>query len=295
MQWNDLQYFLAVARGRTLAAAGRQLGVDATTVGRRIERLSANLNSDLFEIGPGGHSLTQAGERLLAYAEEMERAALLAGSALSGERTRFAGKVRISLAEGLATWIVGPVLPQLQARHPEIALDMVTGNGFLNPSRREADLAVMLARPTRGPLHVRKLSDYGLGLYGAQKYLHAHGAPHTIQSLRTHRLVGYTPDFIYADELRYLREIDDRLEPSLTSSSINLQHRMIKSGAGLGILPHFIGQQDSTLAPLLPEQIEIRRSFWLVVHDDMRRIARVEAVMEWLGQVLHQAADLLRA
>ena len=295
MQWNDLQYFLAVARARTLAAAGRQLGVDATTVGRRIERLSASLNSDLFEIGPAGHSLTQAGERLLAYAEDMERAALLAGSALGGERARFAGKVRISLAEGLATWIIGPAVGTLNARHPEIALDMVTGNGFLNLSRREADMAVMLARPTRGPLHVRKLSDYGLGLYGARDYVRTQGAPENIAELRAHRLIGYTPDFIFADELRYLREVDDRLEPSLTSSSINLQHRMIHSGAGLGILPHFMGQQDDQLVPLLPDAIEIRRSLWLVVHDDMRRIARVEAVMEWLTHVLHQAAPLLRA
>lgn len=294
MHWDDLPYFLAVVRGGTLAGAAKRLGVDATTVGRRIDRLTASLDAELFEVGPAGHSLTAAGERLLRHAEEMERVAQQADQAVSGERARLAGRVRISLSEGLATWVVGPAVPALHQRHPGIALDVVTGNGFLSPTKREADLAVVLARPTRGPLRVRKLTDYGLGLYGSRAYIAAHGSPADVGAIAEHVLVGYTPDFIYADELRYLPEIGADLEPGFSSSSITLQYRMIASGVGIGVLPHFIGLQDRELVPILPGTVEIRRNFWLAVHNDLARIARVEAVVAWLTETVTGCPRLFR-
>ncbi|MFZ2982052.1 MAG: LysR family transcriptional regulator, partial [Sphingobium sp.] len=135
IHWDDLRYFLAVERGRTLATAAARLGVDATTVGRRIDRLAASLNTSLFEVGPRGHALTPSGKKLLAHAEEMERSLLSASGDLSGERSRYAGTVRISMSEGFATWVVAPQLSQFHERHPDISLEIVTTNGFLNPSK----------------------------------------------------------------------------------------------------------------------------------------------------------------
>lgn len=282
IQWDDLRFFLALERSRTLSGAAARLGVDATTVGRRIDRLSAALNATLFEVGPQGHSLTLTGEALLRHAEEMERSVLTASGDLMGERTRLAGTVRMSVSEGLAAWVLAPNLPAFHERHPGIHLDIATTNGFLNPSKREADLAVMLARPTRGALVAQKLSDYSLALFAGRDYVTRHGAVESIADLRSRTLIGYVPDLIYSEELRYLEEIEPGLSPQVASSSINVQHAMTRANLGVAVLPRFIGVADPALVALLPDQVEIRRSFWIVVHADLRRVARVNAVVEWL-------------
>jgi DNA-binding transcriptional LysR family regulator len=263
--------------------AARHLDVNATTVRRRVARLASELGSDLLEHGPSGHILTPAGERILALAEEMERSAVAVGSAASGERARYAGKVRISISEGLASWVISPALQQLSELHPDIQIEIAATNGFLNPSKREADIAVMLARPTRGHLLARKIADYKLGLFAARSYIDRHGLITSVTDLRHHKLIGYVPDLIYADELRYLSEIGDGLEPSYSSSSINIQHRMTAGGLGICVLPLFIAKQDSSIVRLCPD-VSITRSFWLVIHQDLKRVARVEAVSQWLSE-----------
>lgn len=293
MKWDDLQYFLAVARNRTLTAAAAQMGVDATTIGRHIDRLSSALNTGLFETTKSGYMLTASGNDLLSRAEEVERNILNIRSEVAGERTRLAGTVRISLSEGFATWVLAPMLAGFRERHPEINLEIVSTNGFLNPSKREVDLAIMLARPVRGKLIARKLTDYDLGLYAASEYVARNGSPANLPALRAHKLLGYIPDFIYAEELRYLSEIDDGLEPAISSSSINVQHILTRTGCGICALPRFIGAQDPLLVPILEGQVSIRRSFWIVVHDDLRRSARIEAVITWLDALVREQGGIL--
>lgn len=286
MHWDDLRIFLAAARSRTLSDAARKLGVDATTVGRRLERLSGDLKTTLFEATPAGLTLTSHGERLLVQAEAVEQSIAVASDTLTGERSRLRGLVRISISEGLATWVVARHLPAFRSLHPEISLELVTTNGFLNPSKREADLAITLARPARGHLIASKLADYRLGLFASKTYLARHGAPANGEDIGRHPVIGYTPDFIYADELRYLGEIGSRIEPSLSSSSINVQQAMIHAASGIGVLPLFIGRQDQALVRILEGSAEIQRSFWLVVHKDSRHVARIAAVIDWLKELV---------
>lgn len=291
--WDDLRYFIAVARERTLDAAAKRLKVDPTTVSRRIQRLGSDYDTAFFESSPSGLRLTQSGEQLLVYAEEVERSFLSATESIAGERTRLNGTVRLSLSEGLAGWLVAPHLHEFGTRHPDIAIELVTTNGFLNPSKREADLAVMLARPQRGPLITRKLADYTLGLYSTDGYLAQGPSIKSAADLRQHSLIGYIADFIYADELRYLDELRTDLKLAYSSSSINIQHIMIKSGLGIGVLPHFIGKQDSSLRPLLKEELCIRRSFWVVVHSDLQQASRIRAVSDWLNELTASKRGLL--
>ena len=285
MQWDDMRFFLAVARARTLSAAAKSLLVDPTTVGRRIDRLAGELKTTLFEVGPAGHMLTASGIELQKHAEEVERSIIAAASSITGEQSNFAGTVRLSLSEGFATWVVARYLNSFKALHPQIKLEIVTTNGFLNPSRREADLAVMLARPIKGPLIAHKLTDYTLGLYASREYLEKFRTPETIHDLRQHDLIGYISDFIYAEELRYLTEISDDLTPTISSSSINVQRELTRAGLGVSVLPNFIGSMDEQLIPIIPS-IQIRRSFWIVVHRDLAKVARVRAVIEWLDQLV---------
>ncbi len=280
--WDDLRLFLALARARKSAVAAQTLGIDVTTLGRRITRLQARLNATLFETVGNERRLTERGSALFAHAEAVESAALAALGEVTGESASLSGHVRLSVAEGFATWVLAPALPAFQQSHPDIRIDFVTASGFLNPSKREADMAVMLARPRSGRLVASKLGNYRLRLYCAADYLRHAAAPVRIDDLREHKLIGYVPEFIYSPELDYLGEIGVGLAPAMRSTSINVQHRLIASGAGIGVLPAFIGDRDPALTVLLADEIEIRRSFWMVTHSDVRRLARIEAVAAWL-------------
>lgn len=292
MHWDDLRIFLAAARSRTVSDAARKLGIDPTTVSRRLDRLAGDLKSSLFESGSTGLVLTSHGQKLLVQAEAAEQAIGVATGTLTGERSRLKGLVRISMSEGLATWIVARNMPDFRELHPEITLELVTTNGFLNPSKREADLAITLARPARGHLVASKLSSYRLGLFASIEYLQRHGEPTSGEDLGRYPIIGYAPDFIYSDELRYLVEIGNKLEPSLSSSSINVQHAMIHASSGIGVLPLFIGLQDPGLIRIMADSAEITRSFWMVVHRDARRIARVAAVVDWLRDIVPRQLSL---
>ncbi len=282
--WDDLRIFLAVARARRVAPAARALGVDATTIGRRLQRLEQALGTDLFEMAAGERALTERGQVLLRHAESVESAALAAMEDVTGQQRRLSGQVRLSVAEGFGTWLLAPGIADFHAHHPGIRIDLITASGFLNPSKREADMAVMLARPQRGRLSVKRLGDYRLHLYAAPAYLERAGRPDSPSALRDHTLVGYVPEFIFSPELDYLDEVEAGLEANLRSTSINMQHRMVAEGAGIGVLPDFIAGHDPSLERLMGERIEITRSFWLVTHGDLRQLARIAAVATWLQE-----------
>ena len=269
--WSDYQAFLAIARAGQLARAARAAGVDATTIGRRLRRLETRLGATLFEQTREGQVLTEAGEALLASG--------------GGDGEGISGTVRISVAEGFGSWVVAPRLGAFSARHPRLGLDLVASSGFLSPSKREADIAVLLSRPKAGPLVARKLADYALRLYANHAYLAEAGVPTTPEALtQGHRLIGYIPDLVYAPELRYLADIHPGLTAHIRSSSITAQARLIASGAGLGVLPCFIGDSDPALVPVLGER-RILRTFWLVTHKDTQGLARVRLAKEWLVEI----------
>lgn len=278
--WSDLQAFLAVARAGQLARAASIAGVDATTLGRRVRRLETRLGRTLFEQTREGQVLTEAGEAMLAEVETMAQAAGRIAELDGGEGPT--GILRVSMSEGFGSWFVADHVAGFMAAHPRLTLDLVASSGFLSPSKREADLAVTLSRPRAGPVIAGKLSDYALRLYAAPAYLDARGVPARADQLaHGHALIGYIPDLLYAPELRYLAEFHPGLNAHVRSSSINAQHRLVSAGAGIGVLPCFIGDADLMLARVLPE-LEIRRTFWLVTHKDTHQLARVRAFKDWL-------------
>ncbi len=279
MNWDDLRIFLAVARAGQIARAAPALAIDATTVSRKLRRLEKALGQTLFEIRRDGHHLTEAGDHLLARAEAIERSI-----AAMDEGEDKSGLIRISAPEGFGTWFLAHHIRHFAQAFPMMTVDLVATSGLLSPSKRETDVALLLARPRQGPLVTRKLADYGLRLFAAKQYLA--GAPpiHTRDDLRRHRLVGYIPGYIYAPELDYLDEVAQGLQPSLRSSSINAQYRMTASGAGVAVLPCFIGDSDPLLQRVLPD-IALRRSFWLATHQDARANPRIRRFVDWLGDV----------
>ncbi|RDE05621.1 LysR family transcriptional regulator [Sphingomonas aracearum] len=292
MRWDELQDFLAIARTGQIARAAEQLGVDATTIGRRLRRLEARLGQVLFEQTRQGQALTEDGERLLRHVEGMQQMAdrIAASARATGG---LAGVLKVSVSEGFGSWFIARHLHDFVERHPGLTVELAANNGFLNPSRRETDVAIMLARPQAGPVVSGKLTDYRLSLYAAPAYLARCGVPADAAALATgHRLIGYVPDLLYAPELNYLDDLLPGLTANVRSSSINAQHRMIASGLGIGVLPRFIGDFDAELTPVLPA-LAFSRSFWIVTHRDTRQLQRVRAFRAWiLETVARRRGDL---
>ncbi|HEY0053129.1 MAG TPA: LysR family transcriptional regulator, partial [Caulobacteraceae bacterium] len=229
--WSNLSTFLAVARTGRLTAAARLLGADHTTVARRITALERDLGARLFERRPTGYGLTGHGERLLPRAEAMESLALAAAGDLGGADLAVSGVVRLGAPEGFGSYFLAPRMAAFAEAHPDIELQLVAIPGFLNLSKREADMAVTLSPPREGRLVTRKLTDYELGLYGAPAYLDARPPIETRADLGRQRFIGYIEDLIYAPELDYMEAPDVEIRVRLKSSNLIAQLRATLAGA----------------------------------------------------------------
>ncbi|MBY4637211.1 LysR family transcriptional regulator [Sphingopyxis sp. XHP0097] len=291
MDWDGLQYFLMVARHGTLARAAQALHVDPTTVSRRVGALEKALDQTLFERVPAGFTLTAAGRALVPHAEAMAAAA---ARVHAGEgRAALSGQLRISVSEGFGNSFIAPRLGAFAAAHPELEIDLVASSGFLNPSRREADMAILLARPRKGPLITRKLADYSLGLYApAERQDWTEAVEAAPLSRAAIPVIGYIPDILYAPELDYLGEIEPGLRATIRSSSILAQRRMIAGGSGVGVLPCFLAEGDPALMRVRRAQT-IARSFWLALHRDVAQQPRIRAFIDWLDSEVKEARGLL--
>lgn len=285
--WDDLRVFLAAARSGSLTSAAATLGVDAATVGRRVQRLETAFKATLFVRSQTGLQLTAAGARLLEAGLNAEEAMEIAARA--GNPDVVGGTVRVSVAEGFGTEIVAPALPRLRKSRPGLKVELAATAGFLSPTKREVDLAVTLSAPTSPRVVVEPLTNYQLGLFATSHYLDRAGRPGATSELSGHEIVGYVEDLIYAPELRYLEEIEPTLRPTISSSSINAQHKMIAAGGGIGILPCFLA---NGLERVLPGLVLTRR-FWMATHRDVAATARVKAVRDWLRALVEEQAALL--
>lgn len=280
--WDDLRFFLAVARSGRLTAAARRLGADHATVSRRIGSLEASLKAKLFERRPQGYALTHHGEQLLAKAESMETEALSIQSEIGGADLALSGIVRVGAPDGFGATFLAARLARLAASHPELELQLVAMPRLLSLSKREADIAVTLAPPKEGKVVARKLTDYRLHLYGTTDYLAARPPIVSRQDLVAHQIVGYIDDLIFTPELDYLDEVERGLRATLQSSNLIAQMQATLAGAGLCVLPDFMAAGEPRLVPVLPQAIALLRTFWLVVHADLKDVARVRTVVDFI-------------
>lgn len=292
-EWSDLRFFLAVARAGKLTLAARQMGVEHSTVSRRIATLERTLGTQLFDRQPAGYVLTPAAERLMASAEAMEAMAAAAQQDIGGADLGVSGTVRIGAPDGFGTFFLAPRIGALAGLHPALEIQLLAMPRLYSLSKREADIAISLSRPKEGRLHARKLADYRLQLYAARDYVAAHGPLDSRPGLQRHPFVSYIDDLIYAPELDYVPQVGKDLRPRLKSSSLVAQMMMIRSGAGIGILPCFMGDTDPTLCPVLEEEVSLTRSFWLVTHADMRALARVKAAADFIVRLAQEGRALL--
>lgn len=283
LDWDDVRFFLAIHRHGTLAAAAVALGLDATTVGRRLGRLERSVDARLFDRTPKGFLPTAAGLRLLARAQHVEQQMNAAVRDVEGEDQRPTGIVRLTVTEMLGTRFIAPHLHKFVRRHPGIRLELLCTNRELDLTNREADIALRLSKPERDDLVVKRLFSIELGLYAARSYLEEFGTPAT--EFTGHRVIRFADTRAFQRENDWLDENVTGADEVLRSDSVSSIFSAACAGLGLALLPCRVADAEPSLEAVAVRAGPQPRVAWQAVHRDLAHAARIRAVTEFLGRM----------
>jgi DNA-binding transcriptional LysR family regulator len=283
--WNDLRYVLAISRGRTLAAAARLLGVDDTTVARRLVAVQETIGARLYErLSDGRLQLTTSGQRAALHAERIEREVNALDSALSGADDIASGTVRVTSVPIIVNHILVPAAQVLLKRHPELQLEFVGDARDLSLTRREADLALRLARPKAGGTRVtaHRIGTVRYGIYAC--------ASCSGRDAKRLPWITYDEAMAHLPQARWIAATAVRNDDKIAAVRVNDAEAVLDAvigGLGRSLLPRVIADRDVRLQRLGPKHGApvLTRELWLLVHSELSRLARIQAVVEWIKQM----------
>jgi DNA-binding transcriptional LysR family regulator len=285
--WDDLHYLLETMRRGGMSAAARSLGVDHATVGRRLRRLEQRLRQPVLDRQRRGLALTPFGEAVLAEAERMHDAAATVAR-LADARPRLAGLVRLTSTGMFATAYLTPALAALRKAQPLIDIELIVDERSLSLARREADIALRLARPKSSDLIARRVATLGYGVYAAPAYLR--------------RLRKIAPAFIGFEESQpdlpevgWLRQIAGAHPIAFRSNYRMAQIEAVRAGLGIGVLPHYAARGLAAVpTSLIAAPGKMTRELWLLVHRDLKDAPRFRAVIDFLADWMARDRDVLQ-
>ncbi|HEV8247017.1 MAG TPA: LysR family transcriptional regulator, partial [Polyangiaceae bacterium] len=280
MDWNDFRYFLALKSERTLAAAARDLGVEHSTVSRRLAALEEALKARLFTRTPEGFVLTQAGKDIAGLTEDLQRTISSIERKVRGGDEVIEGTVRITTSEGFTAFLIKR-LAALRERYPGLVAEVLSGNESLDLLRGQADVAVRFKRTTQPDLLCKKIGTTGWSLYAAESYLARSGAPASSRDLAGHDLVGFDEAMSGTPGAQWLSQHGQGANVVLRGNSILSVLNATLVGMGVAALPCFMADAEGSLRRISNEVIGARE-ICLVVHPDMAGMARVRAVLDFL-------------
>ncbi|MEQ8516737.1 MAG: LysR family transcriptional regulator, partial [Chromatocurvus sp.] len=294
LDWNDVSVFLALARHGNLSEAARFLGVNHTTVGRRIRALEDQLSQRLFKRTRLGFLLTDAGHDLLRHAEGMEEHAHSRALEFTSASQAPGGVVRLATMEALGSLDLAPQMAALYRQQPSVRIELVTASHWINLSKREADILISFPKPQGRRISVEKIGEFALHLYATPGYLKAAGVPNTIEDLKQHRLIDYIDELVQISAVRWLSDMIHEPPADFRSTSLVGQYHAAASGLGVAMLPTFVAGRDKRLVRVLADTVVVKRDFWLAVHQDLLHLVRVREVMSFLtGLIENDRAFLL--
>ena len=293
LDWNDLRSFLAIARAGSLQGAARALGVNHSTVFRRLNALEVALGVRLFDRLPGGYAPTPAGEDMRASAERVEHEVQDLELRITGGDVRLSGTLRVTTTDTLAQGLLMPHLQAFRAAYPGIELELITSNAFFSLSKREADIALRPGRQPDEAMVGRQLGDIAVAVYGAPGYLAAHGAPGSVGELAGHSLISGDASLGHLPAVRWLGKHAPAEAVVLRCNSWLAQLAAARAGLGLAALPCFLADPEPALRRVLPPEPALASELWLLTHPDLRRTARVRAFMDHLAASLRKERNRL--
>jgi len=281
MQWDDLRIFLAVARAGSISGAATRLGVQHSTVSRRLRALEERLGTRLIERKTSGNELTEAGEDLQLSARKIEAEILEFEGARSGEDTGAAGELRVTAINNMASSVLMPVFARFSAAYPDIELHVQVSNKFVRLAERDADIAIRLTNTPLDTLIGTRLTTVASAVYGARAYCARVQAGEAQEKWLGIECCGFhmswTKDACPEHDHNFY--VDDTL---LTLAALRV-------GAGLAYLPCFMGDSEPSLVRVRAPEPRHDLGLWLVYHRDLRRARRVQLFREHMQR---EFADL---
>jgi molybdate transport repressor ModE-like protein len=291
MDWERVRIFMEVARAGQILKASRHLGLNHATVARQITALEKSLNAKLLERHTSGCTLTLAGEAMVAAAERAESEFLKVGANIVGASQALTGTVRVGAPDGLGNYFLADRLGELVARHAGLIIQLVPLPRTFSLSRREADIAITLDRPSQGRLILSKLTNYTLSVYAAESYLARQGVIKTQADLSGHLFVTQVEDFVYSRALDYAQVLGRQMSRRYECGSVVAQVEAVRNGHGVGILHDYAAKRYPELKRLIPE-VRFVRQYWLTSHPDTHDTRRVKEVHRFITASVKSASSL---
>jgi len=293
-EWNDLRYFLAVARHGSTVAAAKALKLSQSTVQRRLTELEHRIGRPLVKRSPTGYSLTQFGREMLPYAERVEHAVQAMeqhrGTIERGE----VGVIRITCPEPIMVRITqSALLDRFHARYPGLRVECVMSDKYLDLSKGDADVALRSGDTDDEVLVGRKIADSIWAVYASRKYIARRGKPDRVEDLDHHAIVGLDQSMANHRATTWLREIAPNAEIAARSNSVLGLVSAAKSGIGLAPLPTALGDAEADLVRVLGPIPELNRSWRLLTHPDLRQTPRVSAFFDFVNDELASFRSIL--
>jgi DNA-binding transcriptional LysR family regulator len=289
--WDDLRFFLAVARTGSTLGGAKALKVSQTTAARRVAALEEALGLHLFERRQAGYALTPAGEALVAQAEAVEQAAVAFAEAAGAQAREVSGVVRLTTVEVYATTLLPPLLKALREAHPQIRIELDTTELPRDLAAGEADVALRGGTAVAAPgLVGRRIARDPWTLYCSRAYAEANGVPATPEELAGHPIVGGGGDYVWPLYRKWLRRHGLEGAVVIEHGSTSGLLAAVRSGMGMAVLPSFMADQDPELVRVVQPPASDRMELWLLTHERIRHAPRVRAVMDFLGDRLTRLA-----
>jgi DNA-binding transcriptional LysR family regulator len=280
MSWADLELFLSIARGGSLAAAASILGVDASTVHRRVTSLEEAVGTRLFSRSPRGYALTNAGQELLPYATAVDGQVAEARRKLAARDEALVGVVRVAATDDIAG-ILSPIVASFRLQHPGVTVAVEMRSGFADLARQQADVAIRIStRPPGGDLIAKHIAKLGVAFYGSRAYFAEHGRPARVEELREHAIVRGDANRPVMPGERTLDSHSNADRIAFRSESMIARLAAVRDGVGVGVLPCLMADPERTLVRLPFAVSDPDVNVWLLIHVDLRQNARVRTFTE---------------
>jgi DNA-binding transcriptional LysR family regulator len=291
--WDDLRYFLAVAREGSTIAAADALKVNQSTVQRRLAALEDELERKLVERFPTGYCLTATGLALRPHAEAVEAAIAAFERELSAADRELSGTIRVTGAEGLVYLILTPLVETFRSAHPGVAVEVITTERKLDLARGEADVAFRTGVLESSDLVGRKVADLAWAVYATRGYVERHGRPAHPREIENHAVIRFEGALseIHAD--RWLRSVAPGARVAARSGGVPGMLLMVRSGVGLAALPAHIGDSEADLVRVIDPVPELMSPIHLLAHPDLHKTARVRAFFDFVIREIGSLRPLL--
>jgi len=282
-EWDDLRYFLAVARQGSTIAAGRALHVNQSTVQRRLAALERRIGRPLVKRQPTGYRLTELGEEMVTYAERVEQAVLAFEQHLEAARREAVGVVRVTCPEPLVYRITkSSLLDRFHARYPGIRVEFVMSDKYLDLAKGEVDVALRSGDTDDDELVGRKIADSIWAVYASRKYVEQHGKPERVEDLERHPLVGFDDTMTNHRAAKWLQQVAPNGKIVARNNSVLGLLYAVKAGIGVAPLPTALGDTEEDLVRVLEPIPELARVWRLLTTPELRRTPRVAAFFDFM-------------